>query len=165
MKKILLCVLLASASHTHAYNYFPLTPSWFGSLIDNIAEDKREVWRGQVTQALSPTRVIIQDHQGRSVQVDLLHLTPRKNANAHQSAISSAHSEALVGKRVYVLGKAGKDKISAKLIDVAGEDINLYFASIGAFDINTTSLMNKPEKQQYINAANNAKRSGFGIWK
>lgn len=165
MKKIILCAVLATACQTHAYNYFPLSPSWFGSLIDNMAESKREVWRGEVKEVLSPTRLMIQNPQGQMVQVDLLHLTPRKNANSRQAAISSANSESLIGKRVYVLGKADKTKISAKLLDVLGEDINLDFVSAGVFDINTTSLFNKSEKQQYINAVNNAKKARLGIWK
>lgn len=72
--------------------------------------------------------------------------------------------EAMIGKQIYVLGDRKSEKVTAKIIDVVGNDINLNLVESGVFDINTTSLHFKYEKQQYLNALSNAKAAKIGIW-
>lgn len=164
MKKIILMAALCTSTIANAYNYFPLSPSWIGSLYSGITEDKRDLWRGTVKSIINPTLIIVEDTNEQSVEVNLLHLTPSRNATKDQIAISTTYAESLVGKTIYVLSKTDKKKVYAKLVDANGMDINLYFISIGAFDINTTSMFGKAEKQTYINASNSAKRTRIGIW-
>lgn len=165
MNKIFLSLLVSIASlQANAYNYFPLSPSWFSTLIDGIVEDKREVWRATVIDVISPTRIVVRDLNDRTIQVDLLHITPLKKANSKQLAVSQSYIQTLIGKQVYVLAKNDKKTVAAKLIDITGNDINMSLVSSGAFDLNTTSLLGKSEKQIYKNALRNAQYARLGIW-
>lgn len=166
MKRILAAVVLCiGASSANAYNHFPLTPSWFKSVYQNLSETTDQVWRGTVTEVLTPTQVSVKDTQGNTVTVNLMHLTLRKNASKQQSLTSTYAAQSLVNSQVYVLGKPNKKTVTAKLIDASGKDINLSLVEAGLFDVNGTTLRFKAERQQYINALNYAKKSKIGIWK
>lgn len=165
MKRILIAAMLCiGTSGANAYNYFPLTPSWFVSVYENISETRDQVWRGTITEVLNPTQVAIKNTKGEIVTVNLLHLTLRKNASKRQTLISTYAVQHLVNSQVYVLGKPNKKSVTAKLIDGGGKDINLNLVETGAFDVNGTTLRFKAERQQYINALNYAKKSRIGIW-
>lgn len=165
MKKYFaLSLLLSFSCNAIAYNHSPLTPSWFKTIYQNVNEDKSNVWRGTVVDVIGPTTVTVKNLYDETIEVELLHLTPKKNASRDQINISNTALQKLVGSQVYILGKNNSKSISAKLLDATGNDINLSFVGTGAFEINTTSLLFKIEKQQYINAFNNAKKSKVGIW-
>lgn len=165
MKRILMAaVLCVGAASANAYNHFPLTPSWFVSVYQNLTETRDQVWRGTITEVLNPTQVAVKTTKGEIVTVNLMHLTLRKNASKRQSLISTYAVQNLVNSQVYVLGKPNRKSVTAKLIDVGGKDINLSLVATGAFDVNGTTLRFKGERQQYINALNYAKKSQLGIW-
>lgn len=165
MKRIFIAaVLCIGTSSANAYNHFPLTPSWFKSAYQNLTETRDQVWRGTITEVLNPTQIAVKDTKGEIVTVNLMHLTPRKNASKRQTLISTYAVQNLVNLQVYVLGKPNKKSVTAKMIDVAGNDINLSLVEAGAFDVNGTTLRFKGERQQYINALNYAKKSRLGIW-
>ena len=153
-----------SAPLANAYNNTPLSPSWFKNVYENVAENRNTVWRGYVKEVLNPTQILIQNLDGKNITVNLIHLTEKKDASSLNTSLSLRALDSLIGKKVYVLGSPNKKSISAKIIDAVGNDINLSLVESGAFDINTTTLHFKYEKQQYINAVNNAKASKTGIW-
>lgn len=158
-----LAIGVFSTSLANAYNNLPLSPSWFKNIYENITESRDSVWRGKVIEILNPTQVLIENPKGQQITVNLLHLTLKRGST--DAAFSMQSLEQLLNKNVYVLADEKKKAVSAKLIDATGKDINLNLVELGAFDINTTTLHFKHEKQQYINALNNARSSKLGIWK
>lgn len=162
--KLLLTLGLCISPLVSAYNHTPLSPSWFKNVYENISENRDTVWRGHIIEVLNPTQVLIQNTKGKKITVTLLHLTLKKGATPLDVGYSMRSLEALIGTQVYVLSSRNKEKVSAKIIDAVGNDINLNLVELGAFDINTTTLHFKYEKQQYINALGNAKSSKTGIW-
>lgn len=159
----LACLTIAPVAN--AYNHIPLTPSWIKNVYENVTENRDTVWRGEVLEVLNPTQILVKDLDGNEVAVNLLHLTLKRNGSTQATHISTQSLQALIGKQIYVLGTKNKSKLTAKILDVSGNDINLNLVENGAFDINTTSLNFKYEKQQYINALNNAKSRHLGVWK
>lgn len=159
---ILLAVGMCFPPAANAYNNTPLSPAWFKNVYENISENRHGVWRGTVVEILNPTQVLVKNLKGEKITVNLLHLTLKKGSNDASYSMQSLQS--LIAKKVYILSSGDKNEVSAKLIDASGNDINLNLVESGAFDINTTSLHFKYEKQQYINALNNAKSSKLGIW-
>lgn len=148
----------------NAYNHFPLSPSWFKNVYENISENRDTVWRGEIMEILNPTQLIIANTKGEKITVTLRHLTLKKGADSADISYSMSALEAMIGKQIYVLGDRKSEKVTAKIIDVVGNDINLNLVESGVFDINTTSLHFKYEKQQYLNALSNAKTAKIGIW-
>lgn len=164
MKKLNAILLLCLCSNAQAYNNLPLTPSWFKHLHQGISENKKDVWRGTIINSTSPTTIIVKNLKGKEVTVELLHLTTRKNPSERDINLSQARLINLIGKQVYVLSSDNKSHVSAKILDGSGKDINLGFVEAGTHDINTTSLIKKRERQQYVNARNTAINAQVGIW-
>lgn len=167
MKKSLLVGLIAAAitsQSSMASSPMVLSPYWFKSVYQAATEDKSEVWRGTVVSHNGGVTLTIKNPSGKDVEVTLIHLINKKNARKQDLALGNEYLQSLVGKQVYVLGKENKSKVTAKLIDADGRDLNLTFIEAGIFDLNTTSLMGKREKNQYLNAYKNARMLRNGIW-
>lgn len=149
----------------HAISPTPLTPAWFTALKDGYFEDTNNVWRGQVFDVPTPGTLLLKNSKGDVVSVKLLHLSSPKDIKDSKLLILNSASKTLVGLQVYVLGKSNKSAIVAKILDVDGNDINLRLISSGSYDLNTTSLFLKKDKQKYLNALHSAQRTRVGIWR
>lgn len=147
-----------------AYTPIPLTPSWFSTIKNSLFENTQNVWRGTVFDAPTPTTLLLKNPKGEVISINLLHLSAPPRITDHKMSIINNASKSLIGMQVYVLGK-NKKNVSAKILDMDGNDINLRFISSGLYDLNTSSLFLKPEKQQYLNALYSAQRTHLGIWK
>lgn len=161
-----LCLLigLSLCSKTNAYTPYIFTPTWFKSIYQATSENKKNVWRGLVTEYNGGTSITVKNLDGYTTEVNLIHLTNKKNSNLNDIQIGSNYLQRLVGSQVYVLGKYNKDSVNAKILDAKGHDLNLNLIKIGVFDLNTTTLLGKPEKEKYLDASNEAKIYRRGIW-
>jgi hypothetical protein len=164
LSSVYLAIVL-SAQEAMAYSPTPLTPAWFSSLKSSLSENTDNVWRGTVVDAPTPATLLLKNKQGDIVSVKLLHLSSPDNDTNHNLNIMNTASKSIIGLQVYVLGKSNKKAITAKILDMDGNDINLRLISSGLYDLNTASLFLKPEKQQYLNALRSAQRTRIGIWK
>ena len=158
-------VMSFSTQQAVAYTPIPLTPSWFSTIKNNLLENTQNVWRGTVFDAPTPTTLLLKNPKGEVVTLNLMHLSAPPRITDQKVAIMNNASKSLIGMQVYVLGKNSKNSLSAKILDMDGNDINLRFISSGFYDLNTSSLLLKPEKQQYLNAWHSAQRTHVGIWK
>lgn len=168
MKKIhcaLGLILIISSQNIMAYTPFPFSPYWLKSAYQSFTENTNNVWRGEVVGYNGGLSLIIKSLSGKETAVTLLHLANKKNSTQQDIALGSSYLQSMVGKQVYVLSKENKNNVAAKLIDAEGTDLNLTFVSNGVFDVNTTSLIAKSEKTQYLNAAKTAQISRKGIWR
>lgn len=166
MKKGLLIGITVALFSQSALASSPMifSPYWFKSVYQAAVEDKSDVWRGTVTAHNGGIELTIKNADGHDVEVTLLHLINKKKSRKSDLAISNEYLQSMVGKQVYVLGKSNKDKVVAKLIDADGRDLNLAFIANGIFDLNSTSLLGKNEKTQYLAAYKNAQMLKKGIW-
>lgn len=141
-----------------------LSPYWFKSVYQAATENKDDVWRGTVVSHNGGMVLTIKNLNGKNVEVTLLHLLNKKDSRKSDLALGNEYLQSLVGKQVYVLAKNNKNKVTAKLIDADGRDLNLTFIENGIFDLNETSLIGKREKNQYLNAYKTAQSLRKGIW-
>lgn len=146
-----------------AYEPMLLSPGWFKGVVMGLAENNKNVWRGNIVDYVGGLTIIVETLDGTPVTVNLLHLAAA-NGGEQQTNVQTLLMQGLVGRQVYVLGRSDKDVINAKILDGRGEDINLSLIANGSFDVNVPSLLLKDEKQQYMNAARFARYGGMGIW-
>lgn len=165
IKKILILFwLLATSSASFAYSPMLLSPAWFKALYQNLNETKADVWRGTVVSYIGGTTISVKDNFGKITEVTLLHLATKTNSSKADIHLGANHLQNLVGSQIYVLSKVNKDSVNAKIIDSSGNDINLNLIKTGVFDVNTTSLLGKREKNDYLDAAKEARLYHRGIW-
>lgn len=157
-------MLALTAQSSFAYSPMPLSFEWFGSIYQGYKENDQEIWRGKVIDVVSSTEVVIQNINGHKAQVKLLHLSPPKTNNKQTIQIMTNALTSLIGNNVYVLGEPNADKITARLIDSKGKDINLSLIHFGAFDVNTTTLLFKSHRKAYLTTVKSAESLRRGVW-
>lgn len=158
------CFIFGSAN-VQASSPFIFSPTWFKSLYQAYSENKENVWRGKVINVIDPTAIVVQDElTGKKVTVVLLHVYLPKGIRKQSIDLATSVLSGLINQQVYVLAEKENNKVYAKILDAYGKDLNLELIKNGYYDLNTTTLLWKNEKPEYLSALSLAQHSKSGVW-
>lgn len=158
------CIIFGSAN-AQASSPFIFSPTWFKSLYQAYSENKDNVWRGKIINVIDPTTIVVKDElTGKNITVVLLHVYLPKGIHKQSIDLATSVLSGLINQQVYVLADKENDKVYAKILDANGKDLNLELIKNGYYDLNTTTLLWKKEKADYLAAVSLAQHSKSGVW-
>lgn len=157
--------MAVSSANVQASSPFVFTPTWFKSLYQAFSENTDNVWRGKVVGIIDPTTIIVKDEiSEKEITVVLLHVYIPKGTHKESINLATSVLSELINQQVYVLSDKDNDKVYAKILDANGNDLNLELIKNGYYDLNTTTLIWKDEKPEYLAALSLAQHSRSGVW-